>query len=103
MARANGSTSGANGAAGRSRAVLGPAKFMGSSAARIVTGSLPAVQVRGSCYISLYIGPDLHIWEIEIAAAADSRPWPTELRLAKDRRSLTVGFASGASYVLEGA
>src|ERR1044071_2919252 len=29
MARANGSTSGANGAAGRSRAVVGPAKFIG--------------------------------------------------------------------------
>lgn len=26
--------------------------------------------------------------------------WPTEIRLAKDRRSLKVSFESGASYVL---
>ena len=36
-----------------------------------------------------------------MAAAADTRPWPTELRLAKDRRSLTVSFDSGQSYVLD--
>ena len=36
-----------------------------------------------------------------MAAAADTRPWPTELRLAKDRRSLTVSFDSGESYALE--
>src|ERR1700692_2845090 len=33
--------------------------------------------------------------------AADKRPWPTELRLAKDRKSLTVAFDTGASFVLE--
>jgi DUF971 family protein len=32
---------------------------------------------------------------------ADSRPWPTELRLAKDRRSLTVSFDTGESFALE--
>ena len=36
-----------------------------------------------------------------MAAAADSRPWPTELRLAKDRRSLTVSFDNGRSYELD--
>ena len=36
-----------------------------------------------------------------MAAAADTRPWPTELRLAKDRRSLTVSFDGGESYALE--
>ncbi len=32
---------------------------------------------------------------------ADTRPWPTELRLAKDRRVLTVGFDTGESFALE--
>jgi DUF971 family protein len=27
-------------------------------------------------------------------------PWPTELRLHKDRRALTVGFEDGASFTL---
>jgi len=36
-----------------------------------------------------------------MAAAAETRPWPTELRLAKDRRSLTVTFDNGESHVLE--
>jgi DUF971 family protein len=36
-----------------------------------------------------------------MAATADSRPWPTELRLAKDRRSLTVSFDNGQRYVLD--
>ena len=36
-----------------------------------------------------------------MAAASNSRPWPTELRLAKDRRSLTVSFDSGESFSLE--
>jgi DUF971 family protein len=43
----------------------------------------------------------LHFWEIEMAASADTRPWPTELRLAKDRRSLTVSFDGGESHALE--
>jgi DUF971 family protein len=43
----------------------------------------------------------LRFWEIEMAAASNSRPWPTELRLAKDRRSLIVSFDSGESYALE--
>jgi DUF971 family protein len=43
----------------------------------------------------------LRFWEIEMAAATETRPWPTELRLAKDRRSLTVTFDSGESYALE--
>lgn len=29
-----------------------------------------------------------------------ANPWPTELRLAKDRRSLIVTFEDGASYTL---
>ena len=36
-----------------------------------------------------------------MAAAPQSRPWPTELRLAKDGRSLSVTFDSGESYALE--
>ena len=36
-----------------------------------------------------------------MAAAADTRPWPTELRLAKDRKALTVTFDSGESYGLQ--
>ena len=30
-----------------------------------------------------------------------SKPWPTELRLAKDRRSLTVSFDTGESFALD--
>ena len=33
--------------------------------------------------------------------AAETRPWPTELRLAKDRKVLTVTFDSGESYALD--
>ena len=32
--------------------------------------------------------------------AAPDRPWPTELRLAKDRRTLTVAFDGGESFAL---
>jgi len=32
---------------------------------------------------------------------AEARPWPTELRLAKDRRALTVTFDSGERFVLD--
>jgi DUF971 family protein len=35
-----------------------------------------------------------------MAAVLDTTPWPTELRLAKDRKFLTVTFDSGASFVL---
>lgn len=34
-------------------------------------------------------------------AAADPRPWPTELRLAKDRKALTVSFDNGESFALD--
>jgi DUF971 family protein len=33
-------------------------------------------------------------------SAADSQPWPTELRLHKDRKALTVTFEGGESYTL---
>jgi DUF971 family protein len=33
--------------------------------------------------------------------AADTRPWPTELRLAKDRKALTVTFDNGESHTLD--
>lgn len=39
-----------------------------------------------------------------VAAAesrTDGRPWPTELRLAKDRKTLNVTFDSGESFALE--
>ena len=29
---------------------------------------------------------------------SESRPWPTELRLAKDRRTLTVAFDDGSQF-----
>ena len=32
--------------------------------------------------------------------AAPDRPWPTELRLSKDRRILTVAFDGGESFAL---
>ena len=35
-----------------------------------------------------------------MAQASETRPWPTEVRLAKDRRSLTISFEDGASYAL---
>jgi DUF971 family protein len=41
----------------------------------------------------------LAFWEIEMAA--DTRPWPTELRLAKDRKALTVTFDTGESHALD--
>ena len=34
-------------------------------------------------------------------SSQDSRPWPTELRLAKDRKVLTVSFDSGESFALD--
>ena len=35
-----------------------------------------------------------------MAACAEYRPWPTELRLAKDRKALTVTFDNGESFAL---
>ncbi len=32
---------------------------------------------------------------------AEVRPWPTELRLGKDRKALTVTFDSGESFALD--
>jgi DUF971 family protein len=34
-------------------------------------------------------------------AAPDTRPWPTELRLAKDRKALTVSFDNGERFSLD--
>jgi DUF971 family protein len=36
-----------------------------------------------------------------MATGQQSSPWPTELRVAKDRKSLTVSFDSGERFVLE--
>jgi len=36
-----------------------------------------------------------------MAAAPDARPWPTEVRLGKDRKVLTVAFDTGESFALE--
>ena len=33
--------------------------------------------------------------------AGETRPWPTELRLAKDRKALTVTFDTGESYAFD--
>src|SRR5581483_6625461 len=35
------------------------------------------------------------------AGEADGRPWPTELRLAKDKGSLSITFDNGERYKLE--
>jgi DUF971 family protein len=35
-----------------------------------------------------------------MAITPETRPWPTELRLAKDRRSLAISFEDGASFTL---
>ena len=37
-----------------------------------------------------------------MAAEQGSRPWPTELRLGKDRKSLSVAFDNGESCDLPG-
>jgi DUF971 family protein len=43
--------------------------------------------------------------EIDMAAPpgtpSDSRPWPTEVRLSKDRKVLTVSFDGGERYALD--
>ena len=36
-----------------------------------------------------------------MAAAPDTQPWPTELRLAKDKKVLHVAFDSGDAYALD--
>src|ERR1700759_1365121 len=36
-----------------------------------------------------------------MAAASDPRPWPTELRLAKDRKALSVAFVNGERFVMD--
>lgn len=36
-----------------------------------------------------------------MAESSDSRPWLTELRLAKDRKTLTVSFDTGERFALE--
>jgi DUF971 family protein len=36
-----------------------------------------------------------------MADMSEGRPWPTELRLGKDRRVLTVGFDNGESFALD--
>ena len=36
-----------------------------------------------------------------MAAAPDTRPWPTEVRLAKDKKALTVSFDTGESFALD--
>lgn len=35
-----------------------------------------------------------------MAAGSDARPWPTELRLAKDRKVLNVAFDNGERFAL---
>ena len=36
-----------------------------------------------------------------MAVAPDNRPWPTEVRLAKDKKALTVTFDTGESFPLD--
>jgi DUF971 family protein len=35
-----------------------------------------------------------------MAQSSEIRPWPTELRLAKDRRTLAVAFEDGSAFAL---
>jgi DUF971 family protein len=35
------------------------------------------------------------------SGSTEARPWPTELRLGKDRKALTVSFDSGESFALD--
>jgi DUF971 family protein len=35
-----------------------------------------------------------------MAQGSETRPWPSELRLGKDRRTLTVAFEDGSSFAL---
>jgi DUF971 family protein len=44
--------------------------------------------------------PALALPLLEISMATETRPWPTEVRLDKDRRSLKVVFEGGASFTL---
>jgi DUF971 family protein len=37
---------------------------------------------------------------MEVPLPEEKRPWPVEIRLAKDRRTLTVGFDDGADFAL---
>jgi DUF971 family protein len=36
-----------------------------------------------------------------LADAPDTKPWPTELRLAKDRKVLTITFDNGEHFMLD--
>jgi DUF971 family protein len=35
-----------------------------------------------------------------MAPSSETRPWPTELRLSKDRRTLAVAFEDGSAFAL---
>src|SRR5690242_13270837 len=96
MARANGSISGAGWPAGRSK--VGTAIFMVFLGSPNTVGS--AIQ-RPDFVFLLYIEPGWPFWEIDLAAVQQNRPWPTELRLAKDRKALTVTFDSGERFALD--
>jgi len=43
----------------------------------------------------------LHFWENDLTAVGENKPWPTELRLAKDRKVLTVTFDNGEHFALD--
>jgi DUF971 family protein len=48
--------------------------------------------------IAIY-SPKPPLWEIEMAAA-DVQPWPTELRVSKDKKTLAAVFDNGESFSL---
>src|SRR5688572_27115370 len=95
MARANGSTSGAAWRpAGRSSSSVGCEKLMRFPVFDwIVADRATAVQ---RAIYSKY-----PLFQETFMAGPDARPWPTELRVSKDRKALTVSFDNGESFVLD--
>src|SRR3954454_10758400 len=97
MARANGSISGAGWPAGRSRSGGGTATFIsgpwtrpglwriGPPGSRLVLAAIYKVRLA-------FLGDQM---------VPDTRPWPIELRLAKDKKALTVTFDTGESFALD--
>ena len=38
--------------------------------------------------------------EVQVLSASDSRPWPTEIRLAPDKRTLAIAYDDGSRFDL---
>src|SRR3954470_22774286 len=97
MARANGSISGAGWPAGRSRSGGGTATFISDPWTR---PGLWRIEPLGSRLVlaAIYKAGLAFLGD---QMAPDNRPWPTEVRLAKDKKALTVTFDTGESFALD--